>query len=97
MERDYAGVSPEEFTWNKLANAAGGKADSGSGRHFPQLPAVRAFQARGRGLEAVHCTSAFEALKDRQPHPEKVQLGSKYQFGIIYYTTGRSLMNNINK
>jgi acetyl-CoA decarbonylase/synthase complex subunit beta len=80
MERDYPGEAPEGLTWNKLANAAGGKQTPGvAGVSRNYLKSKRFMQGEG-GLGAVRWVSprAFEALKDRIPHPENVQVGANY-------------------
>ena len=77
MERDYQGVAPEGFTWDRLANAAGGKQAPGIvGVSRNYMLSKRFMQGEG-GLEAVRWVSpkAFEALKDRLPHPNEVQTG----------------------
>ena len=80
MERDYLGEAPEGLTWNKLANAAGGKQTPGVvGVSHNYLRSRRFMQGEG-GLEAVRWASprAFEAIKDRLTHLEKVQVGQHY-------------------
>jgi acetyl-CoA decarbonylase/synthase, CODH/ACS complex subunit beta len=80
MERDYPGVSPEGFTWDKLANAAGGKQAPGIvGVSRNYLRSRRFLQGEG-GLSEVRWASprAFEAIKDLLPQPEKVQVGQLY-------------------
>lgn len=77
MERDYQGEAPEGFTWNKLANAAGGKQTPGIvGVSRNYLRSKRFMQGEG-GLEAVCWVSprAFEVLKDLLLHPSEVQIG----------------------
>ena len=77
MERDYQGEAPEGFTWDKLANAAGGKQTPGIvGVSRNYLRSKRFMQGEG-GLDAVRWVSprAFEVLKDLLPHPNEVQIG----------------------
>ncbi|MFC1965858.1 hypothetical protein ACFLWI_02780 [Chloroflexota bacterium] len=77
MERDYQGEAPEGFTWDKLANAAGGKQTPGIvGVSRNYLRSKRFMQGEG-GLDAVRWVSprAFEVLKGLLPHPNEVQKG----------------------
>ncbi len=77
MERDYQGEAPEGFTWDKLANAAGGKQTPGIvGVSRNYLRSKRFMQGEGGG-DAVRWVSprAFEVLKDLLPHPNEVQIG----------------------
>ena len=77
MERDYRGEAPEGFTWDKLANAAGGKQTPGIvGVSRNYLCSKRFMQGEG-GLEAVRWVSpkVFEILKDLLPQPGKVPVG----------------------
>ncbi len=76
MERDYQGEAPEGFTWDKLANSAGGKQTPGIvGVSRNYLRSKRFMQGEG-GLDAVRWISprAFEVLKDLLPHPNEVQM-----------------------
>ena len=77
MERDYQGEAPEGFTWDKLANAAGGKQTPGIvGVSRNYLRSKRFMQGEG-GFDAVRWVSprAFEVLKELLPHPNEVQIG----------------------
>jgi len=77
MERDYQGVAPEGFTWDKLANAAGGKQAPGIvGVSRNYLRSKRFMQGEG-GLDAVRWVSprAFDVLKDLLSHSNEIQIG----------------------
>ena len=77
MERNYQGEAPEGFTWDKLANAAGGKQTAGIvGVSRNYLLSKRFMQGEG-GVDAVRWVSprAFEVLKDLLPQPNEVQIG----------------------
>jgi acetyl-CoA decarbonylase/synthase complex subunit beta len=77
MERDYQGEAPEGFTWDRLANAAGGKQAPGIvGVSRNYLRSKRFMQGEG-GLDAVRWVSpkAFEVLRNLLPHPNDIQIG----------------------
>jgi len=77
MERDYKGEAPDGITWDKLANAAGGKQAPGiTGVSGNYLRSRRFMQGEG-GFAAVRWVSpkAYTALKDLLPDPGNIQIG----------------------
>lgn len=77
IERNYQGEAPEGLTWNILANAAGGKQTPGVvGVSRSYLLSKRFMQGEG-GLDSLRWVSpkAFEAIKDRIPNEDNVQVG----------------------
>jgi len=77
MERDYKGEAPDGITWDKLANAAGGKQVPGiAGVSRNYLRSRRFMQGEG-GLAALRWVSpkAYMALKDLLPDAGNVQVG----------------------
>jgi len=71
------GEAPESFTWDKLANTAGGKQTAGIvGASRNYLRSKRFMQGEG-GFDAVRWVSprAFQVLQDLLPNPNEVQIG----------------------
>ena len=77
MERNYKSEAPEGFTWDILANAAGGKQTPGVvGASRNYLRSKRFMQGEG-GFAALRWASpkAFDAVKEFLPSNNTVQIG----------------------